>query len=43
MNILKLAQSNAMKIIENDPKLKKKENKLLKDLVKDKFTNRIEI
>ena len=43
MNILKLAQEAAIRIIENDPKLEKIENARLKTLIKDKFTKRIEI
>ncbi len=43
MNILKLAQEAAIRIIENDPKLEKTENARLKALIKDKFTKRIEI
>lgn len=43
MEILKLAQEAAIKIIDRDKKLEKEENKLLKDLVKDKFMDRIEI
>ena len=43
MPILKSVQSLAMKIINEDPKLEKQENKLLKDLIKDKFMKRIEI
>ena len=43
MNILKLAQEAAVRIIENDPKLEKIENARLKTLIKDKFTKRIEI
>ena len=43
MPILKLVQSLAMKIINEDPKLEKQENRLLKDLIKDKFMKRIEI
>ena len=43
MDILKLAQEVAIKIVNDDPKLEKEQNKLLKDLVKDKFTDRIEI
>lgn len=43
MDILKLAQEAAIRIVNNDNKLEKEENKLLKELVKDKFTNRIEI
>lgn len=43
MNILKVAQSVAMKVLNDDPKLEKEENKLLKELIKDKFNKRIEI
>ena len=43
MPILKSMQSLAMKIINEDPKLEKQENRLLKDLIKDKFMKRIEI
>ena len=43
MEILKLAQLVSMEIIEKDPKLENGENKLLKNLVKDKFMDRIEI
>ena len=43
MPILKLVQSAAIKIIEDDNKLEKEKNKLLKDLIKDKFLKRIEI
>ena len=43
MPILKSVQSLAMKIINEDPKLEKQENRLLKDLIKDKFMKRIEI
>lgn len=43
MDILKLAQEAAISIVDKDRKLEKKENKLLKELVKDKFTDRIEI
>ena len=43
MEILKLAQLVSMEIIEKDPKLETGENKLLKNLVKDKFMDRIEI
>lgn len=43
MNILKIAQSVAMKVLNDDPKLEKEENKLLKELIKDKFNKRIEI
>ena len=43
MPVLKMVQSAAIKIISEDPKLEKNENNLLKELVKDKFMNRIEI
>lgn len=43
MEILKLAQEAAISIVDKDKKLEKEENKLLKELVKDKFTDRIEI
>ncbi len=43
MNILKVAQEAAIKIIDNDPKLEKTENVRLKRLIRDKFTKRIEI
>ena len=43
MDILKLAQEAAISIVDKDEKLEKEENKLLKELVKDKFTDRIEI
>ena len=43
MDILKLAQEAAISIVDKDRKLEKEENKLLKELVKDKFTDRIEI
>ncbi len=43
MDILKLAQEVAIKIVNEDNKLEKQENKLLKELVKDKFTDRLEI
>ncbi len=43
MSILKLVQSIAMKILQEDPRLEKTDNILLKDLVKDKFMKRIEI
>ena len=43
MDILKLAQEAAISIVEKDKKLEKEENKLLKELIKDKFTDRIEI
>ena len=43
MNVLKIAQEAAIKIIDNDPKLEKTENARLKRLIRDKFTKRIEI
>ena len=43
MNILKVAQEVAIKIIGKDPKLEKEENARLKRLIRDKFTKRIEI
>lgn len=43
MEILKLAQEIAISIVNKDQNLEKEENNLLKELVKDKFTDRIEI
>jgi len=43
MTILKLVQSLAVKIENEDPKLELEKNKELKKLIQDKFTNRIEI
>lgn len=43
MPILKSVQSVAMKILQDDPRLEKQENLLLKELIKDKFMKRIEI
>lgn len=43
MPILKQVQGIAMKIIGDDPNLEKDKNVLLNELIKDKFTNRIEI
>ena len=43
MPILKQVQGIAMKIIGDDPNLEKDKNALLNELIKDKFTNRIEI
>ena len=43
MEILKSVQSVAIKIMSDDSKLEKEKNKLLKDLIKDKFMKRIEI
>ena len=40
---LKIVQELATKIIVDDPKLEKEENKLLRGLIKDKFVKRIEI
>ena len=40
---LKMVQSVAIKILSDDPKLEKNENKLLKELIKEKFMKRIEI
>ena len=38
-----MVQSVAVKILLDDPKLEKNENKLLKELIKEKFMKRIEI
>lgn len=43
IEILKLAQEVAIKIVDKDRLLENEENRLLKDLVKDKFLDRIEI
>lgn len=43
MQTLKIVQNLAMKIISDDPKLEKEENKLLRGLIEDKFVKRIEI
>ena len=43
MPMLKIVQSLAIKILQKDPKLEKEENKLLKQMVKEKFQDRIEI
>jgi len=43
MQMLKIVQELATKIIVDDPKLEKEENKLLRGLIKDKFVKRIEI
>ena len=43
IGILKMVQSVAIKILQDDPKLEKTQNSTLKDLIKDKFSNRIEI
>lgn len=41
--ILKQVQGLALKIMEDDPLLEKEENKKLNELVKEKFSSRIEI
>ena len=43
MQILKMVQSLAIKILQKDPMLEKEENILLKQMVKEKFGDRIEI
>jgi len=43
MKTLQVAQNAAIKIINDDPKLEKEENRELKSLIEDKFTKRIEI
>lgn len=43
MPVLKLVQSLAIKIEQEDPKLELEKNKRLKKLVDEKITNRIEI
>ena len=43
MPMLKMAQSLAIKIEQEDPKLELEKNSKLKKLVDKKFTNRIEI
>jgi len=43
IDMLKLAQGIAMKIIDGDPTLEKKENKPLRKLVDEKFKDRLEI
>lgn len=43
IEILKMVQCIAIKILNDDPKLEKDENKLLKELIKEKFIKRIEI
>ena len=43
VSVLKEVQNIATNILLKDPKLEKEENKLLKLLIKDKFTGRIEI
>lgn len=41
--ILKVAQEEAINILKKDLNLEQKENEILKKLIQDKFTNRIEI
>ena len=43
MPILKTVQGVAIKILEKDPNLQNEENRLLINLIKDKFLKRIEI
>ncbi len=43
IEMLKMVQSVAMKILADDPKLEQEKNKLLKNLIRDKFAKRIEI
>ena len=43
MPILKLVQTLAIKIENEDPKLELEKNKLLKKMIDKKFNNRIEI
>ena len=43
MDILKTVQSLVLKIENDDPKLEKEKNKLLKNLIQEKFNNRVEI
>ena len=43
IEILKIVQSVAMKILEADPKLEQEENQPLNNLIRDKFAKRIEI
>lgn len=43
IEMLKSVQSVAVKIMEEDPKLEKEKNKLLKQMIEKKFSNRIEI
>lgn len=43
MSILKIVQELAIRIIKEDPKLEKEENQLLKQMVKEKFQNRLEL
>ena len=43
IDMLKMVQTVAMKILEKDPKLEKEENKPLRALIQDKFRDRIVI
>lgn len=43
IEMLKMVQSVAMKILEEDPKLEQEKNQQLKNLIRDKFSKRIEI
>ena len=43
IDMLKMVQTVAIKILEKDPKLEKEENKPLRVLIQDKFRDRIEI
>lgn len=43
IGVLKQVQALSIKILDDDPKLEKKENILLKNMIKDKFMTRIEI
>ena len=43
MNILKLVQNLAMRILNSDPNLEKKENILLKTMIDKKFNEKIAI
>ena len=43
MSMLKIVQSVAWKILQDDSRLEKQKNRLLKELIKDKFIKRIEI
>ena len=43
MQVLKQIQSLAYKILQNDPKLEKKENEKLRKMTKEKFGDRLEI
>lgn len=43
MSVLKMVQSLAIKILQEDPKLMSKKNENLRKMVKEKFQNRLEI